>query len=152
MAQKVTKYGVLISSPGDVHQERVAVRNIISRWNLEHSATKNVILEALMWETHAQPTMDLKAQQAINQNLLKKADLLVAILWSRMGTPTDKFESGTAEEIASFQGKKHVYFSNQSPVLVEGQDPLKFGEQVNSVREFKKRVQQIGLVRTFLSP
>lgn len=99
MAQKVTKYGVLISSPGDVHQERVAVRNIISRWNLEHSATKNVILEALMWETHAQPTMDLKAQQAINQNLLKRADLLIAILWSRMGTPTDKFGSGTEEEI-----------------------------------------------------
>jgi len=151
MAQKVTKYGVLISSPGDVHQERVAVRNIISRWNLEHSATKNVILEALMWETHAQPTMDLKAQQAINQNLLKRADLLIAILWSRMGTPTDKFGSGTEEEIRVFHGSKHVYFSSQEPVLGRGQDPVDFSNQVEKVREFKKALEKEGLVGTFSS-
>jgi len=62
MPQKVTKYGVFISSPGDVEKERRDVRDIIARWNLEHSATKNVVLEALIWETHVQPTMDLKAQ------------------------------------------------------------------------------------------
>ena len=151
MAHKVTKYGVFISSPGDVEKERVAVRDIIARWNLEHSATKNVVLEALMWETHVQPTMELKAQEAINRDLLRKADLLVAILWSRMGTPTEKFESGTEEEIRLFHGQKHVYFSNQPAVFPSGHNVQAFARQLESVQKFKEESQQDGLVRTFSS-
>ena len=150
MAQKVTKYGVFISSPGDVKQERLAVRDAINRWNLEHSATKNVVLEALMWET-LPPTMDVKAQQAINQDLLKRADLLIAILWSRMGTPTERFGSGTEEEIRLFQGSKQVYFSNKEPGLAGGQDELEFAQQVRKVRDFQKALEKDGLVGIFSS-
>src|ERR1043166_7503522 len=151
MAQKVTKYGVFISSRGDVDEERLAVRNVIDRWNLEHSATKKIVLEALMWQTHVQPTMDAKVQEAINQGLLKRADLLIGILWSRMAPPTNKFESGTEEEIRLFKGKEHVYFSEKAATLPRGHDRADFCEQLNRVEAFRKELESTGFVRTFSS-
>ena len=90
---------VVIASPGDVAQERLAAQRIVYEWNAIHSRDRAIVLQPVMWETHASPAMGDRAQGIINHQIIKDADLLVAIFWTRIGTPTGAAASGTVEEI-----------------------------------------------------
>jgi hypothetical protein len=61
----------------------------------------------------------VRAQEAINRQLIDKADIIVAIFWSRFGSPTGVADSGTVEEIERGIRKKKtvmVYFSDLEPL------------------------------------
>ena len=91
--------------------------------------------------------MDGKPQSLINNQILKNADLLIGVFWTRIGTPTYEYESGTVEEI-----KKHieadkpamVYFSNQ-PVKP---DSINLN-QYEKLKEFKKWCEGKGIIDTY---
>ena len=51
------------------------------------------------WETHATPAMGDRPQAIINKQILAGCDLLVAVFWTRLGSPTGAAASGTVEEI-----------------------------------------------------
>src|SRR5260370_5649567 len=92
-------YRVMTASPGDVQPERKIVRDVIYEWNAIHSAKTGVILLPTGWETHSIPLMGDRPQALINEQVLVHSDLLVAIFWTRIGTPTGAAPSGTLEEI-----------------------------------------------------
>jgi hypothetical protein len=140
---------VMIASPGDVAEERGIAREVIAAWNASHSITTSLILSAVVWE---QAAADLggRAQQLINDRLLKKCDLLVGIFWGRLGTRTGEFESGTVEEIQTHleAGKPAmIYFSDQQipPSKVDA-------GQYEGVRRFKDWCQTNGIIRTYNTP
>src|SRR5262245_20344643 len=99
MAYKADVLKVVIASPGDVSPERLAATAIIHEWNIVHSADRATVLLPVLWETHSSPAMGDRAQGIINEQLIHDADLMVAIFWARLGTPTGKAVSGTVEEI-----------------------------------------------------
>jgi len=106
----------MIASPGDVAEERGLAREVIAAWNASHSISTNLILNAVGWED-APADLGGRPQQLINDRLLKECDLLVGIFWTRLGTPTGGFESGTVEEIQTHlaAGKPAmVYFSEKT--------------------------------------
>jgi len=89
----------MVASPSEVPQERVIVRDVIAEWNAIHAKDRKTVLMPLGWETHATPEMGDRPQAIINGQLLKDADLLVAMFWTRIGSPTGVAKSGTVEEI-----------------------------------------------------
>ena len=93
---------VLIASPGDVPHHRAALAERIARWNLgSFSKELGVVLKVLRWEHNAVPMLGAgDAQQVINQQLVEDADVVVAVFHTRLGMPTERHRSGTAEEIA----------------------------------------------------
>lgn len=149
MPFKTTVYQVLISAPSDVVQELKAVPEVIGLWNAAHAPGRNVFFEAVHWRTHSFPAGGERPQSILNKQIVANADVLVAVFWTRLGTPTGKHESGTVEEIEEFlkDGKPVLlYFSNQ-PVIPNSVDP----EQYQKVKDFQKQVKDSVLYAEYSS-
>ncbi len=103
MAYQATILNVMIASPSDVAEERQLVRDAIYEWNAIHSKQFGVMLNPVGWETHVAPEMGSRPQEIINKRILNNSDILLAIFWTRLGTETGEYVSGTVEEIS-----KHI--------------------------------------------
>lgn len=137
----------MFASPNDVTREREYARDVVHEWNVVHAATRRLVLLPIGWETHATPTIGTAPQQVINREVLQKADLLVGIFWTRLGTQTATHASGTVEELERHiaAGKPALlYFSDQPANL----SSLDTGEY-QRLQQFKEQMRQRGLVETY---
>jgi hypothetical protein len=132
-------FKVMIASPSDVSEEKKIARQIIYDWNDLHSEKAKIVLLPISWETHSSPEMGDRPQAIINKQVLKNADLLIGIFWTRIGTPTGKSSSGTVEEIEEHiqSGKPVMLYFSKKLVLPDNIDQ----EQYNKLKEFKKSCQ-----------
>jgi hypothetical protein len=116
MPYTASVYNVLIASPGDVQEERQVVREAIEDWNRAHAKSNESVLVPLGWELDSMPEMGQDPQGVINEQLVIEADFIIAVFWTRLGTPTARFSSGTVEEIEKLISAKRpvmIYFSNK---------------------------------------
>ncbi len=147
MSYNAKVFNVMIASPGDVASERSIIRDVIYEWNAVHSNSRNIVLLPIGWESHSSPEMGSSPQEIINNQILDKCDFLVGVFWTRIGTPTNDYDSGTVEEI-----EKHIeldkpvmlYFSSQ-PVVMDTVD-LK---QVEELKVFKESCRSRGLYENY---
>lgn len=149
MAYNAKVYRLLIASPGDVEKERVYITKALQAWNATHSEDRRIVLLDLKWESNSTPYYGDRPQAIINRDIVDKADCLVGVFWTRLGSPTGVDVSGTVEEIKrTHKANKPVllYFS-KIPVDPESIDTT----QLNSVRDFKKELYQQGLLDTYSS-
>ncbi len=142
--QNGTFIRVFVASPGDVHLERDEACRVIHNWNAAHSISRSVLIEPVRVETHSHAVQGGHPQDLINGQLLNRCDLLVAILWSRLGTPTNSDLSGTVQEIREFAQLKGadrilVFFCDRA---IPSSSDL---EQVQAVRSFKDSIKTEGL-------
>jgi hypothetical protein len=147
MSFPATVLKVMIASPSDVEAERAICTEEIHRWNAVNALTREMVLLPIKWETNSTPEMGKPAQTVINNQLLEDADILVAIFWTRIGSPTEDYMSGTVEEI-----KRHV--TKGKPAIIYFSDvqanPSSFDQaQYASVNQFRKECSETGLYRTF---
>lgn len=143
MSYNAKVFNVMIASPGDVGSERAIIRDVIYEWNAVHSQSRNIVLLPVGWESHSSPEMGSSAQDIINNQVLDKCDLLIGVFWTRIGTPTTDYASGTVEEIEKHIEAKRpamLYFSSQ-PVALDTIEP----EQYSQLKEFKASCQNHGL-------
>jgi hypothetical protein len=138
---------VMIASPGDVPEERQAIREVVTEWNNVHAEDRKVVLLPAGWETHSSPTLSGRPQGIINKQVLADCDLLVAVFWTRLGSPTGKAASGTVEEIEEHlaAGKPAMLYFSNAPVHPDSVKP----DQYQSLKEFKKACYDRGLVESF---
>lgn len=147
MSYKADIFQVIIASPGDVPRERQLAREIILEWNAINSRDKKIFLMPVGWEHNSTPEMGDRGQEFINKQILEESDLLIGIFWTRIGSQTGDYKSGSVEEI-----EKHVktgkptmlYFSNV-PVVLDSTDPAQYEE----LKKFKEKCQSNGLVESF---
>ncbi len=147
MAYAATVLSLMIASPSDVVVERNIAREIVAKWNIVHSAKEAVVLLPTGWDTHSSPNLSGRPQSLINERILKNADLLVGIFWTRLGSPTGGFQSGSVEEVERHldAGKPAMlYFSEklQQPSLIDA-------EQYEALQKFKKSCLPRGIVESF---
>lgn len=146
MSYKSEVYKVMITSPGDVKDERKIIREVLSEWNAINSETRKIVLLPVGWETHSSPEMGDRAQAIINEQL-KNCDLLIGVFWTRIGTVTGEYLSGSVEEIQRhIDAKKPVmlYFSSV-PVAVDSIDNAQYSE----LQIFKHLCEQKGLFGSY---
>jgi len=147
MAYQAQVYNVMIASPSDVAAERALVQKIVYEWNAVNSFTRRIVLQPISWETHSAPSMGDHPQHILNEQVLAKSDLLVGVFWTRVGTETPSYESGSVEEI-----EKHIlaakpamlYFSN-SPVHPDSVDYA----QYERLKQFKASCVSRGLYASY---
>lgn len=126
MSYAATVFNVLIASPGDVAIERDFAQEVVQDWNAANSRSRKIVLQPIRWETHSHPMMGDRAQGILNEQILKDADLVVAIFWTRLGTPTGVAPGGSVEELQRHmaEGKPTmVYFSDVHAPLDSGASP-----------------------------
>lgn len=149
MSYRANIYNVMIASPSDVTQERELTRKIIHEWNYVNSMKEKIALIPLGWETHSSPEMGDPAQKIINRQVLEHSDLLIGIFWTRLGTPTNDFKSGTVEEIEEHIAKKKptmLYFST-APASPETIDQ----KQIDELKKFRTECESRGLIEKYNS-
>lgn len=147
MSYTATVFKVIIASPGDVSAERAVVRELLSEWNTVHSDRAKTVLLAVGWETHSVPEMGDRPQAIINKQILWDCDLLVGVFWTRIGTATGQFASGTVEEIEEHlkTGKPAMLYFSDAPVVPDSIDPSQYGQ----LGAFKKSCQSRGLYESY---
>lgn len=125
----------MIASPGDVAVERGLARDIINEWNAIHGESRQMALMPIGWETHSYPSMEDRAQGVLNKQILERADLLVAVFWTRIGTPTGEAASGSVEEIERHikAGKPAMVYFSSAPIRLDSVDE----EQFKALKAFK---------------
>ncbi|WP_146129397.1 hypothetical protein [Burkholderia gladioli] len=142
-------YRVLIASPSDVTQEREMVVQAIQEWNNLNAAERAVTLLPLRWETHAAPMLGDRPQAIINRQIVDECDALIGVFWTRIGSPTGVADSGTLEEIERTvnAGRPAMLYFSSAPQVPDLIDP----PQLQSLRAFKKNIQNKGLIQTYSS-
>lgn len=84
-------YTVFIASPSDVQSERNLVIQRIHNWNSVHSETRSIVLMPLTYELNT-PSRFNNPQETIDEYVLIKADFLVGIFWSIVGSGATEHE------------------------------------------------------------
>jgi hypothetical protein len=98
MPRTETIIRIFVASPGDVADERQKLEEIVREINLGVAPFHGVRLELVKWETHTIPSIGLDAQDVINNQIDDDYDIFLGIIWTRLGTDTGRYNSGTAEE------------------------------------------------------
>lgn len=143
LAKDITRYDLLISCPGDIDSEIEIIQNCVDDFNEMFSDETGIMLQARHWRKSSFAQSGGKPQNILNDQFIKNCDAAVAILWTRFGTPTDEYLSGTEEEIEiMLQSGKQVfmYFSNKPIPPSELDD-----EQHSRVKDYRKRYSDLGL-------
>ncbi|HET6387701.1 MAG TPA: hypothetical protein VFJ58_30300 [Armatimonadota bacterium] len=135
---------IFVSSPGDVGQERVISARVIERLQGEFAGYAQ--LEAILWEHEPLRATDhFQSQIATPSN----ADIVVCILWSRLGTrlPPDKFARPDGTPYASgteweFEDAANAFLLNGKPDLLvyrKLSDPLISSQDERAIERLEQK-------------
>lgn len=143
MSYEAKVFNVMIAAPGDVASERSIIRDVVYEWNAVHSQKRQIVLLPVGWETHSSPDMGGSPQDIINSQILERCDLLVGVFWTRIGTATSQYASGTVEEIERHiaSGKPAMLYFSSQPAVLDSVDQ----EQYSQLKSFKQSCTNKGL-------
>ena len=147
MPQTISLYKLFLASPSDVKEERLIVENVINEFNNTYSSQLNARIELCSWEKSSYPSVGEYPQAVINFQIGDEYDIFLGILWTRFGSKTLNYESGTEEEfyraLERYRqiGRIHImmYFDIEGVPL----DSLDI-EQYSKVRSFQKQISELG--------
>lgn len=140
MEQKITIYKLLLSCPGDASDVCYPiVESAIEDFNKEVK-DHLVMIELIHWKTHSYPQSGCEAQDLLNKQIVDKADMAIGIFWTRFGTPTNKYGSGTEEEIDRLRKSKKqifLYFLDKPvrPSETDSQEYIQHREKIKILKE-----------------
>lgn len=139
----ITAYDLLISCPGDVEKYIEVVKECLEGFNTVIGRINNAEIVGRHWSTDSYAQSGDKPQELLNQQFVRDCDAAVAIFWTRFGTPTDKYGSGTEEEIEemlSANKQVFMYFVDE-PIPMSGVDL----EQYKKVQGFREKYKDKGI-------
>lgn len=113
-------YKIMIGAPSDIKEEIHIAMNAIYNWNTINSEKQKTVFLPIHWSNAAFPAAGKHPQKIINGQVVAKSDLLICVFGTKLGTPTDSFESGSVEEINEHleAGKPvMIFFKNAIPSL-----------------------------------
>jgi hypothetical protein len=141
MPVTIQLFRVLLAAPDDVIEEYGLVADAISDWNVQQGDSAKARLELMNWRTHAHPAAGKRPQALLNKQLADRADVVLAIFWRRLGSPTGKAPSGTVEEIERAQRRRMkvmVYFCQRQGTEKELPNVLELAKLEGFKRKLKR--------------
>lgn len=157
MAETRKVIRAFLASPGDLQDERVAIRDVVREFNEIWADRLGYQVELMGWEETVAGYG--RAQEIINQEV-DRCDLFIGMMWKKWGTPPDNegnFTSGFQEEYERCMQRRaetgHPEISMYFKQVPDGQlaDP---GMELQKVLEFKKRIidGKLVLFQSFSEP
>jgi hypothetical protein len=67
-------FRVMIGSPSDLAEERLAATAAVNEWNAQHADAEGVVLLAVKWETHAMPTSGVRCSATIKARHARQSE------------------------------------------------------------------------------
>ncbi len=144
--QQIQLIKLFISCPSDVKQEVDSIRIIVDEINKTFGRQNSYSLEFLNWSEDTYTQVGEDAQDVINQQLDPHYDILVGLMWQKIGSPTKRDKSGTIEEInraiANPSKELLIYFKTTPPESLNDLDLVQLGQ----VQSFKKDLSEKGVL------
>lgn len=149
MPKNVTQYDLLVSCPGDVIDEIECIESVVNQFNLTFADSLGISIRVKHWSNSSYPQSGGKPQTLLNDQFVNDCDAAVAIMWTRFGTPTDKYGSGTEEEI-------ELMLNNDKQVFMYFCDrpipPSKMiSDEYKRIVDFKNKYKDRGIYHTYNS-
>lgn len=142
MARKgITVYDLLISCPSDVSNYVEILKESVESFNRVFGALNNIEVAIKHWSTDSFPESGDKPQELLNKQFVRDCDVAVAIFWTRFGTPTDNYGSGTEEEIEemlSADKQVFMYFLDE-PINPSEVDVKQYQKVLDFREKYKDR-------------
>lgn len=141
-------YKIMIGCPGDIKEEIDMDMKVINHWTILHAEQHSTVLLPIHWATSSYPEHGAHPQTLLNGQLASKSDMLIGIFGAKVGTPTDKAQSGTIEEI-----EEHV--KSGKPVMLffrKQNDTSTPASEIEKLQTFKSSVKDQCLYREYDSP
>ncbi len=149
MAQNVTLYNLLISCPSDVTEEVKLIESAVDEFNELYAEPLGITIKARHWSKSSYAQSGGKPQVLLNEQFVNKCDAAVAIFWTKFGSPTDEFESGTEEEIEIMlqSGKQVFMYFSDKPL-----PPSKVNDEgYKKIQSFREKYKDRGIYFTYSS-
>lgn len=147
MPRNVIQYDLLISCPGDIKEELSLVTRAVDEFNNLFSDALGLSIRPKHWKTNSYAQSGGKPQELLNEQFVNDCDAAVALFWTRFGTPTDEYGSGTEEEIEiMLNSNKQVfmYFSDK-PFPPSQHDAGEYSR----VQAFREKYKERGVYFTY---
>lgn len=146
MKHNITVYDLLLSCPGDAYKECYpSVKAAIERLNNDPQINNSISISLKHWSTSSYPQSGGRAQELLNSQIVNAADIAIAIFWTRFGTPTDDYSSGTEEEIdLLIKNKRQVFlYFLDKPIPPSITDSPEYTENRKKITIFQKKYEGI---------
>lgn len=143
MPRNVIQYDLLISCPGDIKEELSLIEQAVNEFNTMFSDTLGISIRTKHWSKNSYAQSGGKPQELLNKQFVNDCDAAVALFWTRFGTPTDAYGSGTEEEIEIMLGagkQVFLYFSDK-PISPSQNNPSEYSR----VQAFREKYKGRGL-------
>lgn len=144
--KNVKQIKIFVSCPGDVTDELNSIKLIIEDINKTIGKQQAYVLELLNWKTDTYTQIGSDVQEVINNQIDKEYDILVGVIWLRLGTPTKRDKSGTVEEInralVNLQKEQLIYFKTEPPTDITKINP----DELNKINQFKQDLLDKGVL------
>lgn len=143
MAKKITVYDMLISCPSDVSQYVELLQKQVNKFNNYFGRMNDVIVRCKYWMEDTHSKIGERSQGVVNESIVDTSDMVAAVFWTRFGTDTGQYGSGTEEEIErmlKMEKQVFLYFLDK-PI-----SPAKFDhEQYSKLQQFMERHKNDGI-------
>lgn len=147
--KEIKEINLFISCPGDIKEELNSIEVIVKEINKTIGKISNFVIQIVHWDEDTYTDIGEDGQEIINNQI--DYDILIGILWMRLGTPTKRDKSGTVEEInKAIENKEKqqlVYFKTATPNNLNSINT----SELNQVTEFKKELSSKILYKEFES-
>ena len=143
MPQNIIQYNLLISCPGDIKDEIDIINRTVQKFNDQFSDTLGISIRTRHWSKNSYPQSGGKPQALLNEQFVKQCDAAVVLFWTRFGTATDEYGSGTEEELEIMldAGKQVFLYFSEKPISPSQMDT----EGYKKVQTLKEKYQERGI-------
>lgn len=147
MPKNVVQYSLLISCPSDVKEELAMINETVEDFNRMFGSTNNIQVITKHWSKDSYPQSGGSPQNLLNSQFIFDCDAALAVFWTRFGTPTEEYGSGTEEEIEELikSGKQVFLYFSDRPTNPSSLD----SEQYKKVTEFRKKYSNQGIYHPY---
>ena len=147
MPQSVTLYNLLISCPGDVKEEIALIESAVDEFNEYYADTLGITIKTRHWSKSSYAQSGGKPQSLLNEQFVDKCDAAVAIFWTKFGSPTDEYGSGTEEEIERMlqSGKQVFMYFSDKPIAPSDMND----EGYKKIQAFREKYKDRGIYFTY---
>ncbi len=146
MPKMITVYDLLLSCPSDVSQYIDTLVESVNQFNNHFGRNNIIIIRTRYWSKDVYSEFGKHPQELLNKQIVDTSDMSVAIFWTRFGTKTESYCSGTEEEIErllALEKQVFLYFLNK-PLPPSEVDP----EQYKQITAFMNKHKNDGIYFT----
>lgn len=110
MPNSIIVYDLLISCPSDVAEYVDMLEKEVIHFNNCFGRSHNIIVRTRHWSKDSYSEFGNSPQKLLNKQIVDSSDMALGIFWTRFGTPTENYGSGTEEEIERMLNNKKQVF------------------------------------------